>query len=99
MWIFVSCRRSQTLNKNYKLINPVTTNYPAKNSGQERLRVRVWLHVVQRLGYEKCMFNLTSKHTRVYSLWVLNTFTSFDAPSRDVCGWSMHAHARHLHDG
>ena len=21
---------------------------------------------------------------------VLNTFTSFDAPSRDVCGWSMH---------
>ena len=20
----------------------------------------------------------------------LNTFTSFDAPSRDMCGWSMH---------
>ena len=34
---------------------------------------------------------------------VLNTFTSFDAPSRDVCGWSMHcacaALARRLHDG
>ena len=23
-------------------------------------------------------------------VWVLNTFTSFDAPSRDTCGWSMH---------
>ena len=22
--------------------------------------------------------------------WVLNTFTSFDAPSRDMCGWSMY---------
>ena len=26
----------------------------------------------------------------VISEKVLNTFTSFDAPSRDVCGWSMH---------
>ena len=23
-------------------------------------------------------------------IWVLNTFTSFDAPLRGVCGWSMH---------
>ena len=29
----------------------------------------------------------------------LNTFTSFDAPSRDICGWSMQVQRviRHVH--
>ena len=50
--------------------------------------------------------SLSEPHTNVTALRdacvcmyvVLNTFTSFDAPSLDVCGWSMIAHARHLHD-
>ena len=49
--------------------------------------------------------SLDSTITRTVT--VLNTFTSFDAPLRDVCGWShMVEHAlrmrgvvRHLHDG
>ena len=32
----------------------------------------------------------TEAENKNASIRVLNTFTSFDAPSRDVCGWSMH---------
>ena len=52
------------------------------------------LHVVAMRRNNQTRYTAYSVAADFTRRWLplsgLNTFTSFDAPSRDMCGWSMH---------